>query len=129
MSAVYESDPLYVTDQPPFLNAVIAGSTGFPPYRVLREALGIEERMGRQRTLPKGPRNIDIDLLLYDEMVIRAGDLMVPHPGLTERAFVIVPLTELEPAVREPMSGALLSQWLGAVSDQQLRKLGTGGAE
>lgn len=104
VSSVYETQPLYVTDQPLFLNIVLHGYTQLSPGRLLERTRGIEDVMGRDRTtgIAKGPRLLDIDILLYGDRIIREPDLIVPHPGMTERSFVLTPLLELEPDLRDP---------------------------
>ena len=109
-------------------DAVVRGETALAPYALLHRCLGFEGRMGRRRERPKGPRNIDIDLLLYGEMVIRTQDLKVPHRGMRERAFVLLPLLELDPDVVDPISGRRFAEWGAEVSDQQIRSFGALGA-
>lgn len=106
-SAVYETVPLYVPTQPLFLNACCTGCTLLSPRRLLTELQEIEERAGRVRKGGRyGPRILDLDLLLYGNRVIRRPDLVVPHPHLRERAFVLIPLREIAPAWRVPGDGA-----------------------
>jgi 2-amino-4-hydroxy-6-hydroxymethyldihydropteridine diphosphokinase len=96
-SALYESPPVDYLDQPAFLNAAVAAETELRPEELLEVILGIEGEMGRVRTIDKGPRNIDVDLLLYDIVEVRLPDLQVPHPRLRERAFALLPLLEVAP--------------------------------
>jgi 2-amino-4-hydroxy-6-hydroxymethyldihydropteridine diphosphokinase len=98
-SSEYRTPPWGVTDQPPFMNAVIAVSTALTPHDLLARALSVERMLGRDRSheLRWGPRIIDIDLLVYDDLVLRDPDLTLPHPHLFERAFVLVPLAEIAP--------------------------------
>lgn len=128
ISSVYESAALYETDQPAFLNAVVGGATTDTPYALLRLCLGFERDMGRRRKKPKGPRNIDLDLLLYGDMVIRTEDLQVPHAAIWERAFVLLPLLELDPDVVDPLSGRRFDEGRAAVAEQQIRNIGAVGA-
>lgn len=105
VSSVYETEPAYVTDQPRFLNLVLRAqvdSTRWPPAGLLRALKGIERGMGRQSGVRYGPRPIDIDILLYGQEQIKDADLVIPHPGLPERAFVLVPLAEIAPDLRVP---------------------------
>jgi len=95
VSALYETDPVGVTDQPSFLNIACRIETTLDPEALLGAALGIEQELGRVRTIRWGPRTIDIDLLLYDNREIRTPALTVPHPRLMERAFVLVPLLDV----------------------------------
>jgi 2-amino-4-hydroxy-6-hydroxymethyldihydropteridine diphosphokinase len=96
-SRVYESDPVGGPPQPDYLNAVVGVETSLSPRDLLEACLGVERRMGRVRSERWGPRVIDVDLLTYDEKDIREPDLVVPHPRMHERAFVLVPLMELDP--------------------------------
>jgi len=98
-SSDYRTPPWGVTDQPPFINAVIAVSTSLAPHDLLARALKVERALGRDRDreLRWGPRRIDIDLLAYDDLVLHDPDLTLPHPRLFERAFVLLPLAEIAP--------------------------------
>ncbi len=98
-SSDYRTPPWGVTDQPPFINAVIAVSTSLAPHDLLARAVAVERRLGRDRGRKRrwGPRTIDIDLLAYDDLVLNDPDLTLPHPRLFERAFVLVPLAEIAP--------------------------------
>lgn len=102
VSAVYETDPVGYEEQPAFLNAVARIRTGLAPVAVLAGLLRIEADLGRVRTFPNAPRTLDLDLLLYDDLVLASPDLILPHPRLHERAFVLVPLAEIAPGVRHP---------------------------
>lgn len=97
-SSVYETAPREVEDQPEFLNAVAEVETERGPRQLLDALLAIEARLGRERRVKYGPRSIDLDVLLYGDEEIHEPGLDVPHPKMLERAFVIVPLAELEPA-------------------------------
>lgn len=102
-SRVYETEPRYNLDQPPFLNATIVGSTSLPPRRLLSELQSLEVALGRQRSGPRyGPRHIDLDLLFYGGRTIETPDLVIPHPRMRERAFVLVPLSDVAPDWRFP---------------------------
>jgi len=102
-SSVYETSPVGLPDQPRFLNAVIELMTSLTARDLLKELKKIEKKLGRKRTVRWGPRIIDLDLLLYGDDVIALEELTVPHPGLSERKFVLVPLAELDPAVVHPV--------------------------
>jgi len=96
VSSLYETEPRYVTKQPRFLNACATGLTRLAPRQVLSQLLDAERAAGRRRNAERyGPRTLDLDLLLYGEQVIEEPGLVVPHPGLRERAFVLVPLAEI----------------------------------
>ncbi len=97
VSSVYETAPEGVTEQPAFLNMVAALHTELSPEQLLAYALAVEQRMGRVRTRKWGPRNIDIDLLVYDDMQVSSERLTLPHPLMGRRQFVLVPLAEIAP--------------------------------
>ena len=102
VSSLYETAPVGVTDQPLFLNAVAEIETDEEPHSLLRKLLAVEQRLGRFRGVRWGPRAIDLDLLLFGDVSEASDDLTIPHPRLTERAFVLVPLAEIAPDVRIP---------------------------
>lgn len=95
VSGMYETDPVGYTEQPSFLNMVIAVMTSFQPLELLREQLELERRLGRIRHERWGPRTIDLDLLLYDNVRMDHMELTLPHPRMMERAFVLVPLHDV----------------------------------
>ncbi|HEU5003599.1 MAG TPA: 2-amino-4-hydroxy-6-hydroxymethyldihydropteridine diphosphokinase [Actinomycetota bacterium] len=121
VSSVYESDPLG-PPQPDYLNAVAAVDSALPPAELLGIFHAVEEQLGRQHREHWGPREIDIDLLLYGDEVVASAALTVPHPGLTERSFVVVPLLEIAPDLVLP-SGAPLRSFASA-DPCGLRRLG-----
>ena len=96
------------------------------PHGILEAALEEERRMGRQRGTPKGPRCIDIDLLLYGDMIIRTSDLQVPHPLMRERGFVLIPLLEIAPLAVDPLSGESYEYWCGLLEDQGVSRVSSG---
>ncbi len=95
LSSVYETEPAYVTEQPRFFNMVCRGYTALRPYDLLSFVKNLEQRIGRQPGQRFGPRLIDIDILFYDDIIINVPELVVPHPRFAERAFVLVPLSEI----------------------------------
>ena len=103
VSALYETEPVEFTDQPWFLNCAVALRTSRTPEQLLSKIQAIEEGMGRRRIQPKGPRNIDIDILLFGNSVISTPQLDVPHPAMQERRFVLEPLAEIAPDVHHPV--------------------------
>jgi 2-amino-4-hydroxy-6-hydroxymethyldihydropteridine diphosphokinase len=96
-SPVYETPPWGVTDQPAFLNCVVRGLTALPPLALLDYLKALEVTLGRRPGVRYGPRLIDIDILLYGDQIVNTPRLQIPHPRLTERAFVLVPLAALAP--------------------------------
>lgn len=102
ISPVYETDPVGYLDQPPFLNLVAEVRTDLAPLHLLQACLRAERDLGRVRTDRWGPRTIDIDILLYDEVTLQQPDLEIPHPRLWERAFVLIPLLDLHPDLKGP---------------------------
>ncbi|MFW6184076.1 MAG: GTP cyclohydrolase MptA [Chloroflexota bacterium] len=102
LSGIYETPPVYITDQPRFLNAVLKGTTSLTPRELLRFVKSIERRMGRHRTVRYGPRPIDLDILLYGDQTVDEPDLIIPHPRMLERGFVLIPLADLAPDLRLP---------------------------
>jgi 2-amino-4-hydroxy-6-hydroxymethyldihydropteridine diphosphokinase len=94
-SSIYETDPVGYTEQDPFLNMVALVHTNLDPHELLKECLNIEAMMGRKRQIRWGPRTVDLDILLYNQENIETEELIVPHPRMMERAFVLVPLLEI----------------------------------
>ena len=104
VSPIYETEPAELRDQPWFLNLVAEVHTGLFPRQLLAHTQRIERELGRVRTVPKGPRTIDIDILLYGNSIVRAKELEIPHPRMAERRFVLQPLADLAPDLRHPVS-------------------------
>jgi 2-amino-4-hydroxy-6-hydroxymethyldihydropteridine diphosphokinase len=102
VSSFYETEPVDVRDQPWFLNCVVAVKTEMPPRELLNLALAIERAMGRHRSREKGPRIIDIDILLFGDRVIDEPGLKIPHQAMHERRFVLEPLAEIAPRALHP---------------------------
>jgi 2-amino-4-hydroxy-6-hydroxymethyldihydropteridine diphosphokinase len=101
-SSIYETEPVEFTAQPWFLNCVVELETDLTPQRLMAELLAIEQEMGRERTQKKGPRVIDLDILLFGDLVTSSADLTIPHPAMQERRFVLEPLVEIAPQVTHP---------------------------
>ena len=103
-SSIYETEPWGLTEQPRFLNAAVAVQTSLEPGALLAAVKAIENGMGRATTVRYGPRNIDVDILLYGNLIIdwQAPDLQIPHSRMLERAFVLIPLAEIAGQVRHP---------------------------
>lgn len=102
VSSVYETEPVEFTAQGWFLNCVVALETQETPGRLMAKLLDIEREMGRVRTRKKGPRIIDIDILLFANVVVNSPEVTIPHPAMTQRRFVMEPLAEIAPAVMHP---------------------------
>ncbi len=105
VSSLYETEPVGYSEQPQFLNAVCRASTSLTPRELLTLAKEIETRLGRLPSFPNAPRPIDVDILLYGDQVSESPELTIPHPRLTQRAFVLVPLAEIAPSVVHPENG------------------------
>lgn len=97
ISAIYETAPFGVTDQADFLNMVAEITTKLSPFQLLDKCLAVETLLGRIRTRPWGPRVIDLDLLVYDDIQLNEAALQLPHPGLFQRAFVLIPILDIVP--------------------------------
>jgi 2-amino-4-hydroxy-6-hydroxymethyldihydropteridine diphosphokinase len=122
-SSVYESSPLGpVREQPAFLNLVAELETGLEPRPLLARCLEVESARGRVRTRPQGPRSIDLDLLLFDDWVRAWPELVLPHPELARRSFVLSPLLELEPELRDPRTGQRLREAWARLGAQEIRR-------
>jgi 2-amino-4-hydroxy-6-hydroxymethyldihydropteridine diphosphokinase len=117
-SSVYETAPRDVPAQPWFLNQVIETESALLPRQLLSRLQKIERDMGRKRTIAKGPRIIDLDILLIGESVISMPDLEIPHPRMMERRFVLEPLAELAPELRHPVLNRSVREMLARVADQ-----------
>ena len=102
VSSIFETDPVGFADQPPYLNAVIELGTKLSAEELLTELQKVEMEYGRERSFQNAPRTLDLDLLLYGDIVIESAELIVPHPRMHERAFVLTPLVEIAPAVSIP---------------------------
>jgi 2-amino-4-hydroxy-6-hydroxymethyldihydropteridine diphosphokinase len=111
-SPVYETEPVDYTDQRWFLNLVVEAETTLFPMQLLARVQKVERVLGRVRTVPKGPRIIDIDILLYGTAVVRGGKLEIPHPRMVERRFVLLPLHDLAPELRHPVTRKTVAEML-----------------
>lgn len=118
ISSVYDTEPVGNTEQPRFLNLVCQAYTRLAPAGLLSLAKGIESKLGRTGK-SSAPRTIDIDILLYEEQVIETPELVIPHPKMTERAFVLVPLDEIAPDLVHPVSGKTVKELLQSVTEKQ----------
>jgi GTP cyclohydrolase IV len=116
VSSVYETEPVGYTDQPRFLNLVCRGETRLEAQALLLVAKEIEAAVGRTPSVRNGPRLIDIDILFYDDLHIQKSSLTIPHPRIYERAFVLVPLAEIAPEFKDPISGKTVQELTEAIS-------------
>ena len=102
MSSIYSTEPWGVRDQPEFLNQVVKIETDFPPQTLLNVLQEIESQIGRRKAGKWGPRKIDIDILFYNSLITEGPTLTIPHPGIPDRRFTLVPLSEIAPRFRHP---------------------------
>jgi len=124
VSSLYETQPVDVPDQPWFLNCVAAIATDKTPRELLRLALQVEAAMGRLRMTEKGPRKIDIDVVLFGDRVVDEPGLKIPHPAMHQRRFVLEPLVEIAPEASHPELGKTARQLLAELTGgQTVRRL------
>ncbi len=121
-SSLYRSAPVGITAQPEFINAVAALETTLAPEALLDALLEVEQRFGRTRAEKNGPRTLDLDLLLYNQLELDLPRLTLPHPRLHLRAFVLLPLAEIAPNLHLPKRGTIAA-WLPAVANQGISRL------
>ncbi|HWY03234.1 MAG TPA: 2-amino-4-hydroxy-6-hydroxymethyldihydropteridine diphosphokinase [Candidatus Acidoferrum sp.] len=119
-SSFYETEPVEFTDQAWFLNCVVVVETTEPPEKLMAAILKIEHEMGRQRMQNKGPRVIDIDILLYSDKIIDLPELTVPHPAMHVRRFVLEPLAEVAPDIRHPLLNKTICELVDALPAGQI---------
>jgi 2-amino-4-hydroxy-6-hydroxymethyldihydropteridine diphosphokinase len=117
-SRFYETEPVDYLDQEWFLNAVLHAETDLSPIDLLHMLRSIETQMGSKKAFAKGPRRIDLDVLLYNDAVIDTPELQVPHPRMLARKFVLVPLAEIAPELRHPTWPATAAEMLHRTPDQ-----------
>jgi 2-amino-4-hydroxy-6-hydroxymethyldihydropteridine diphosphokinase len=122
-SSVYETPPWGYLPQPAFLNQVISAVTILDPLELLKFAKSIEGKMGRTKTFRNGPRLIDIDLLLYGDWVMDTDDLVIPHPRMLERGFVLVPLAEIASELVIPRTGLTVKDHLHKLDQTVIRQI------
>lgn len=130
-SSLYETEPTDVPvelkGQPWFLNGVIEAETDLQPEQLIRVLLEIERSLGRERRIPKGPRIIDLDILLFGSRVVHTPEVVIPHARMTERKFVLVPFAEIAAAATHPTLKKTIAEMLAVVADtSQVRKYASG---
>lgn len=123
-SSLYRTPPWGELDQPPFLNAVCEARTALSPHELLAKVKRLERALGRVDSRRWGPRAIDVDVLLYADATLRSPDLVIPHPYLHQRAFVLLPLSELAPQLRHPVLGATIAELAAAAGGEGIERLG-----
>lgn len=123
VSPLYETDPVGYADQPPFLNAACRVETALTPRELLAAVKAVEAEVGRTPTFVSGPREIDLDIILYGDTVLDEPDLVIPHPRMAERAFVLVPLADIASDAASdaahPTLGATVAELLARVSGRE----------
>ena len=122
-SPVYETEPVGKDDQPWFLNSVALIETSLRPLSLLDFLLGMEKAMGRQRKDKWGPRNVDLDILLYNDLIIDSDRLTIPHPQMHKRRFVLLPLVRMNPDLLHPLLKKTVEELLVECEDSSLVKL------
>ncbi len=122
VSSLYETEPMGFHDQPWFLNQVAEFEAELQPRQLLQRMQAVEKTLGREREIVNGPRTIDIDILLFGDVVMKTAELTIPHPRYRERRFVLEPLLELDPALQDPETGQSIATMLDAVRAQAVRR-------
>ncbi len=120
ISSIYETEPVDYLEQPWFLNCVVEAETDMEPQALLQILRAIESQMGGKKEFAKGPRKIDLDILLCGSVTIDTSELQIPHPRMLLRRFVLAPLAELVPTLKHPTWNATAAELLGQCSDKSV---------
>ncbi|MGA2130846.1 MAG: 2-amino-4-hydroxy-6-hydroxymethyldihydropteridine diphosphokinase [Bryobacteraceae bacterium] len=123
VSPVYETEPMDAPQQQWFLNQVVEAETDLFPLQLLHRAARVEAQLGRRRLAPKGPRSIDVDILLFGNAVVETPALTIPHPRFRERRFVLAPLADLAGELRDPVTRRSVRELLGEIQGQVVRRV------
>lgn len=122
VSNLYETEPIGLREQAWFLNLAAEFECDLFPRQLLQRCLRVERELGRKRSVVNGPRSIDIDILLFGSAVIKTADLEIPHPRFRERRFVLAPLAELNPTLRDRVTGQTIAEMLNGLRGQAVRR-------
>ena len=122
-SKVYETPPWGYEDQPRFLNQAIKAKTYLEPEPLLKHLKRLEIALGRKESFPNGPRSIDIDILFYDDLILYSPALVIPHPRLHERAFVLLPLMDIDPELIHPVNKKSVREMLASCNLEGIEKV------
>jgi len=123
VSPIYETEPMDMPGQHWFLNQVAEAETDLFPLQLLLRTTKVEAQLGRHRLTPKGPRSIDIDIVLFGHAVVDTPALQIPHPRFRERRFVLAPLADLVPDLRDPVTRKSVRELLGRLQGQVVRRI------